>query len=598
MAEAAAQGGSERRGSAEQRPAERGRVGRRWQVAGRLAAVACVLGACGVGVWAVIGGGSAAGDSGRPAIGDEAVARVTDFDVEVIATGVLAASKQIEVKSDLETESSLTELVAEGTLVRTGDVLARLNVEDIERRALDAERNLETARSELAVAETQYDIQLNENESARRKAELDADLADLEMRKWEQGDVRSKRQGLDVKLDAAVRNLARLSESVEKMRALVDEGFETRNKLQQEEIELRRAEAEVATARLEIEVYEEFEHPRDRRQKESALTEARAALGRTLQRNERQVTQASARKQSAAQMVSLREAELEKLRRQIESGVIRAPSEGLVIYGSTLQPRWWDNQGPLAVGKRVQRGELIAALPDTSAMVAAVKVHESVAGRIRPGQRATVRVEAAGGQSVAAEVLSVGLLAESQGWINEQVREYTVKLALERNGLELRPSMRCEAVIRLDRVERALAVPIEGVFFEGPVSYVCLVEGGAIARRPVKLSRKSERLAEVITGLGEGDRVLVRAPKPGEVRVVPWEAGELAAVGLRVGGDGKIVPIEPAAVATPAKAEGGDGASAGQAGALAEKGEVASEPAVSGKGGAGVEAGVGGAVIE
>lgn len=565
---------------------------RSWRRRAAVGAVALTLGAGGVGVWAWNGAGPAAGEGGGArVISDDAVARVTDFEVEVISTGVLAAAKQIEVKSELETEASLIELVAEGSVVKPGDVLARLNVEDLERRASDAERNLETARSEQAVADTQYDIQLNENESARRKAELAVDLAELELRKWEQGDVRSRRQSLAVTLDAAERNLSRLIESTEKMRGLVAEGFETRNRLQLEEIDLRKAKAEMETARLNLEVYEQFEHPRDLRKKESDLTEARAELARTLQRNDRQVAQVTARKQGAAQMVSLRSGELDRLQRQIESGVVRAPSGGLVIYGSTLQPRWNDNQAPLSVGKKVFRGELIAALPDTSSMVASVKVHESVAGRIRPGQRATVRIDAVGGQSVAAEVQSVGVLAESQGWINEQVREYTVKLALEPNGLELRPSMRCEAVITLERVGRALTVPIEAVFYEGPVSYVYLTGRGALARRPVKIARKSERLVEVVAGLGEGDRVLVRQPRPGEARVVPWEPEELAGVGLRLGDDGKIVAIDPPAAATPEPGIGGaSAADAGQPGVVAQSDQKAqSTPPDPAAGGVGIQ---------
>ncbi|MBA4027558.1 MAG: hypothetical protein C0475_00150 [Planctomyces sp.] len=565
---------------------------RSWRRRAAVGAVALTLGAGGVGVWAWNGAGPAAGEGGGArVISDDAVARVTDFEVEVISTGVLAAAKQIEVKSELETEASLIELVAEGSVVKPGDVLARLNVEDLERRASDAERNLETARSEQAVADTQYDIQLNENESARRKAELAVDLAELELRKWEQGDVRSRRQSLAVTLDAAERNLSRLIESTEKMRGLVAEGFETRNRLQLEEIDLRKAKAEMETARLNLEVYEQFEHPRDLRKKESDLTEARAELARTLQRNDRQVAQVTARKQGAAQMVSLRSGELDRLQRQIESGVVRAPSGGLVIYGSTLQPRWNDNQAPLSVGKKVFRGELIAALPDTSSMVASVKVHESVAGRIRPGQRATVRIDAVGGQSVAAEVQSVGVLAESQGWINEQVREYTVKLALEPNGLALRPSMRCEAVITLERVGRALAVPIEAVFYEGPVSYVYLTGRGALARRPVKIARKSERLVEVVAGLGEGDRVLVRQPRPGEARVVPWEPEELAGVGLRLGDDGKIVAIDPPAAATPEPGIGGaSAADAGQPGVVAQSDQKAqSTPPDPAAGGVGIQ---------
>src|SRR5262245_3774787 len=91
----------------------------------------------------------------------------------------------------------------------------------------------------------------------------------------------------------------------------------------------------------------------------------------------------------------------------------------------------WGGEGPLQIGRQVHPNELLIVLPDTSVMLASVQVHESLASRIKPGLRATVKVEAAGGKTYNGTVESIGVLAESGGWRDPNLREYRVKIALD-----------------------------------------------------------------------------------------------------------------------------------------------------------------------
>jgi hypothetical protein len=227
----------------------------------------------------------------------------------------------------------------------------------------------------------------------------------------------------------------------------------------------------------------------------------------------------------------------------MQQTVIRAPREGLVVYATSMERGRWD-QGALQVGKEVQNNEQLFSLPDTSEMVASVKVHESLAGRVRPGMQASIKVDATGGKIFSGTVDSIGVLAESNGWRDPNLREYTVKIAIAKTeeAALLKPSMRADATIVLGAVEEALCIPVQAVFNDGSVRFVYVSEGNKYIRRPVKLGRRSDVLAEVTAGLSDGQTVLLREPQAGEILSRPWDPEQLKLAGYQVGENGQ--PVE------------------------------------------------------
>lgn len=84
---------------------------------------------------------------------------------------------------------------------------------------------------------------------------------------------------------------------------------------------------------------------------------------------------------------------------------------------------------------------------------------------------------------------------------------------------------------------------MQAVFSDGPVRYVLVPEGGRYVRRPVNLGRRSDLNAQIIAGLDEGDRVLLRDPQPGEVIDQDWDEEQLVAAGYSLDDEGN--PIAP-----------------------------------------------------
>lgn len=531
----------------------------------RYVVAALLLAAGGGGAWAVLSGASPAAPparggsttTGRASGGaDFATAAVIDFDVTTLGTGALEAKKQVELRNALDFETALVELVPEGTRVKKGDVLAKLNTDQIDQQIDQQEIELERAKNEQAAAESELEIQKTESTAELRKAQVALELAELEYQQWLQGDVESKRQELRVKLDEAKSESERLGLKVAQNKNLREQGFISQDELQKQELEWRKQQAALETAQLSQRVYEEFQVPKERKTKQEVIDSAAAELEKTRQRSASQLASKTSRVTNCRQEVALRTQRLDKLKSERETAVLTAPQDGLVVYGTTVERRWWNNEGPLQIGRKVYPNQLIIALPDTSAMNAVVSVHESIAGKVKAGQPASITIDAIGGKTVTGTVEKIGLLAQGGNWQDPNLREFsvTINLGPEATGLDIRPSMRCEAVITLDHASQALSVPAQAVFAEGPVRFVYVQRagsGGLLQRVAVMCGKKSDRFAEITHGLRTGEEVLVRVPKAGEASPDPFSDEALAAVGLQRNARGEVVVKgDPAPAAT------------------------------------------------
>lgn len=494
------------------------------------------------GGWVAIVGGKNGDNGKRSALTDMVDVRVMDFDVTTVSTGEIEAKNRIEIRSKLETEAAIVEIVREGARVAKGDLLVQLNGNQLQ-EAIDREKiDVEGARAEFVAAENDYTNQVEENESSIRKAELKVTLARLALNQWLDGELMKRYEELKLAIERARRDLERQRDKYERSQELFAQGFLSKNELDLDEIGFIEADSKYETAILDEEIYWTYQYPKDSEQKHSDVTEAEAELERVKRSNEIALVGKQANLDSRRQRLAMREERLAKLEQQLESCRIVAPTSGLVIYATSMDD-YWDMQGrgAMQIGRMVSPNDLIMVLPDVSELIAKVRVHETIAGRVREGLPATIKIDALGGAVFTGEVQSVGVLAESTNWRDPTRREFTVRIAiLDGPGIEtLRPSGRCEAEIRLSRAESVKTVPVQAVFSDGPVRYVYMPRGPRFIRKPVQVGQVSDMYSEIVTGLESGDRVLLRRPTAGEIVDEPWNEEQLQLVGLRLNDRGE-----------------------------------------------------------
>lgn len=515
-------------------------------------------------VVALSGGGLAwwsgvgrSGDSTRRVGLDLSDAEKMSFDITTAASGELEAKNQIEIRNKLETPSTIAEVAAEGTRVKAGDLLVRLNVDSIKQLLDQAKVEIENMKAQVEASQHAYEIQVIENEQKLRQALLKVELAQLDRLQWLEGEAKTKRQANSLALSKSLLEVERLAEKLRQSSGLLEKGFLSKDEYDRDQVAYIEAQSAWITSTLQNEVFEEYEFRKQEKKFQSDVEEALAEFEQVKLNNSIQLAAKSAERAAKKRVFDLQDEQVKKHETAIVNATIKAPSDGLVVYASSMSRNmWFSSDGPIAIGRQVMPNETIMMLPDTSEMVATVRVPETLASRITKAQAASIKVDAAGGRTFQGVVDSIGVLAESGGWRDPNLKEYTVKIAIDKSQAEgLKPSMRCESRIFLDRVADVMSVPVQAVFSDGPVRFVHIREGSRFVRRPVNLGRQSDTHAEILSGLDPGTQVLTREPTAAELVARDWDKGQLESAGYQIGDDGKPTRRERRGPAVAKKAE-------------------------------------------
>jgi len=127
--------------------------------------------------------------------------------------------------------------------------------------------------------------------------------------------------------------------------------------------------------------------------------------------------------------------------------------------------------------------------------------------KLREGQRA--RMKLSSGQQIEGTLTAISVLADNtQRWMNPDVKEFPVDLVLDETPKGLKPGMRVECEILIDRVEQVLAVPLASIFAADGKSYV-FVRNGDNGTRPleVKIDKVNNEFAQITDGVKAGQDV-------------------------------------------------------------------------------------------
>src|SRR6185503_2629442 len=118
-------------------------------------------------------------------------------------SGELSALKQIEIRNKVDGKATINEIVAEGTSVNTGDVILRLNDDEIKDKLRTAQDKLNTANAAYVTAGAELTNTLNKRDAELAKADVDIMLADLSLKAFNEGEDPSKHQELVLALEMA-----------------------------------------------------------------------------------------------------------------------------------------------------------------------------------------------------------------------------------------------------------------------------------------------------------------------------------------------------------------------------------------------------------
>jgi membrane fusion protein (multidrug efflux system) len=261
----------------------------------------------------------------------------------------------------------------------------------------------------------------------------------------------------------------------------------------------------------------------DLKEAEAVLEENALALQRAQAlRQKNAVPEATVEQLVAAQASA--QADLDRARRRLADRTVRAPFSGMVGLRQ-VDP-----------GARVDEDTVLTTLDDRSEMEIEFSLPETLYGQVTIGQAVTATSAAFPDRAFE------GLVATIDSRIDATSRAFKVRALLPNPDLALPAGMFMHVSVVLES-RMAVMVPEEAVIVQGDRTYVFVVDGDRATARDVVLGLREPGAVEVVSGLADGEAVVVRGtPRLRDGAPVRVMGGDAASVGAAAPGPGAAEP--------------------------------------------------------
>jgi len=472
--------------------------------------------------------------------------------ISVLERGNLRAKNSVKLRSELEGNSTILSLVQEGKSVLAGELLCELDVSNQVERRVQQRIAFESAEAMLVDARERLAIQKNQNESNITKATLAAEFAATELKKYVEGDLPQLKDTVEAQIKIAEAEKTRCEQRLDWSKKLYEQKFITAVELEADQIAFNKSDIDLTLAKRKLAVLSTYEGPMRIRKLEADRDEARRELDRVQRRANAEEANALAQLRAKEETHKLEKERRDKLEDQISKARIVAPRDGLVVYSTPGGGGGWRGRDqPIAIGSTVNERQEIIELPDTSSMVAELRIHESAMDRVSIRQSAIVTVDAFPEKPFAASVTYLGVVPDSQqSWLNPDLRVYRAEVELTGDTSDLRPQMSCSVEVLVEDLQNATFVPVQAIFRRAgkPVCYV--VEGSTAKPHVVDPGLTNDRFVQIVRGVTEGQRVLLALP-PGLGADVSVETPMTKVGEVITAADPKTLPPKSSRLAAP-----------------------------------------------
>lgn len=434
-----------------------------------------------------------------------------DFVVSIVEGGTLEAVNEVVIRNEVEGTARVIYIVPEGSYVKKDDVLVELDSAQAQDQVNQQEINYEKARFALIQAQAQLEIQRSMTNSSIDAAALALRFAEMDRDKFKKGQREVSELEARNKLEAAREQLLVSQENYRFTTNLAASGYETQQRVDSDRLSVIGNNNSVIAASNTLSMLLEFDLEKQREQFDSNVREAKNELDRELAQSVSKIAQNEADLLTQSNTLALSFAKLERDRKNVEGTTITAPQDGLVVYPSS--DNRFSSESMIEEGATVRNRQEMIKLPDTSKMKVTIKVHESHVNMVQRGQPAFVVLDSMPDQRFRAAVNYVGVVPDTQSRFgNPNLKVYKTEVLVLDKLADVKPGVSAKAEIIITNIANSISVPIQAVTTLAG-KQVCYVQKGSKTEPvPVTVGMFNTKFIEIVSGLEEGDRVLLAPP--------------------------------------------------------------------------------------
>lgn len=407
------------------------------------------------------------------------------FDHVVLQQGEIESSSNIEIICEVSSRGSsgvqILWVIDEGARVKAGDKLVEIDSSSLEIQLKDARLKVLTA------------------ESSVKSAEAILEQAKIAKREYLEGTFLTEKMAITSEQAKYEQQLRKAELALQSTLRLVGKGLMKELQLDADKFAVVDAKNQLAAAEQRLDVLENLTRQRMLVQYESDIESAETRL------------------QTARSSLEEEEAELAEIEQQIESCVMYAPSDGVVVHANRYSRRGGNAEFVVEPGAVVRERQAIIRLPDPTQMQVKCNVNESQITLIDEGMPAKITIDALPGLRLRGRVVKVNRYAEPGGWMSSSVKEYATTVEIIDPPETIRTGMNAAVEIFVEQLPDSLQIPIQGLYEHGGEMYTLIkkpVASGArgtdrFETRVVEIGATNDTMASIRDGLEDGETVVL-----------------------------------------------------------------------------------------
>ncbi len=389
-----------------------------------------------------------------------------DLSVVVTENGAVESSNNKEIKCMVKGGSTVLWVIETGTLVKPGEELVKLDQSQIEDKILQQKIVYENAVANTITAES------------------DVAVAQTSITEYIEGTYQAEKSKIEKEIFEAEQALRKAELAVQSALRLTAKGVVKNLQLEGEQFAVDSARKDLELKKTKLESLEKYNKVKSLQELQSKLRASEAKLA------------------SYQASLSLEKARLEREKKQLENCVIRAETEGMVIFPSMAA---WKDTPDITEGAVVREQQTLLMIPDFTQMQVKVGIHESKVDRLKVGMKAKVQLQEL---ILEGEVSEIAEVTRPAGWWTGNLVKYDTIIKLPQHP-GLKPGMSAVVDIVLADHKDVLTVPVAAII-EGSGGLFCWVQTPEGARkRVVRVGDTNDQYSIILDGLSESDEVVL-----------------------------------------------------------------------------------------
>jgi HlyD family secretion protein len=435
------------------------------------------------------------------------VVKKGSLNLAIDGTGTFQPVEPFEVRirpDAYKGELKVTQVAAHGSEVKQGNILIQFDTTDIKRDLEAAENDLTAARSAYAKAEADARLGEQGDALALKMAEDAAANAAANLKWWDELTGPQMLRMAELRVKQTKDSVEDQQDELEQLRKMYKSEDLTTDTA---DIVIKRALRSLDLSKVMLGMQEDItkrtkalDHPNSRKMADFALQQAKQALAQL------QVTQSHAKVLRQTGLTSARlalnaaEKKAGELRGDLEKMTVTAPSDGIAFFGSMSGAAWaGGDPKALKIGEKATGGTTLMTLFAPGKVKVAMDLPEAKLSWIETGAKATVTSPAWPQLSYEGKLAEVSPLAKTGD-------TYGMNIELPTVDAKIRPGMKAQVKLAPKKVEDVLVAPT-AVVAGGKVK----VKGkdGKPQEREVKTGRSDGQQVEILSGVEEGDEILL-----------------------------------------------------------------------------------------